>query len=78
MSNDNFPQLNIEKAPPGLLSRQIIAMEGNIATVEEIWDVKAPGCPMLVFDRSPFQKNESVSHVTRRVKIHEQALSSKR
>lgn len=34
---------------PGLISRDMIAFDGDIATIREVWDLKAPGCPMVTY-----------------------------
>lgn len=36
---------------PGLVSRDVVAVDGNIATIREVWDLTVPGCPMVAFHR---------------------------
>ncbi len=34
---------------PGLISRKMLGYHGNTATIREVWDVTAPGCPVIVY-----------------------------
>jgi hypothetical protein len=44
---------------PGLVSREVIASDGEIATVREVWDLKVPECPMVLFRRPQNWKTPS-------------------
>jgi hypothetical protein len=52
---------------PGLISRKIIARDRKTVTIEEVWDVTVPGCPMITM-------NPDVKTVTRRFKLPKSRL----
>lgn len=67
-----------EYIPPGLVSRDIIAADGEMVTVREVWDPRVKGCPWLIFDKSewPWKTRtdvESVTHTYQHRKAEEKA-----
>lgn len=46
---------------PGLVSRKIIARDRKTVTIEEVWDVTVPGCPIIAM-------NPDVKTVTKRIR----------
>ena len=51
---------------PGLVSREIIASDGETVTYKEVWDTRVKGCPMVVFDQTvwPWKIRDDVESVT--------------
>ena len=41
----------IGQSHPGLVSREVIAADEEFVTIREVWDLKAPGCPMVAIRR---------------------------
>ena len=59
--------MEIDKNPPGLVSRKIVAQNSNSVTIEELWDMSVPGCPYVKnpWNPPPFE----VKEFYRRVKM---------
>lgn len=51
---------------PGLVSPEIIATEGEMVTIREIWDPRVKGCPVVVLDQTvwPWKTRTDVESVT--------------
>jgi hypothetical protein len=53
----------------GLICRELVGYHGDTVTIEEHWDVTAPGCPVLVFETGTLKPVEA-KIVTRRFKMN--------
>ena len=63
----------MEDDPPGLVLRELLPCDvpGHVL-VREVWNPKAPGCPLVVFDQTvwPWRVRTDVVTVDRRVRVH--------
>lgn len=39
--------MEIDKNPPGLISRRMFPIDQGRVVMEEHWDINVPGCPMI-------------------------------
>lgn len=57
--------------PPGLVRREIIDTGGEMVTIQETWDPRVEGCPLMIFDQTvwPWVKRDDVAEVVHRYPI---------
>lgn len=51
--------MEINKRPPGLISRRVFPIDQGRVCVEEHWDLSVPGCPMI---KNPWLPNPFQDH----------------